>query len=90
MRLVSLVASFVEDPAESGAEGIHGPPSLPDESDEDEELPESDGGPPNETPGGSPMFLGGLCASARAGSRQRINAATRHNHAAARQKRSLL
>src|ERR1017187_3943454 len=71
-------------PADKGAEGIHGPVSLPPESDldDDEELSELGGGPPKETPGGMVKFRGWLCAGN--GRLQMISAASRPISAEAR------
>jgi hypothetical protein len=64
------LAWLVDPLAVNGADGIHGPLSLPDESDfgDDEELSELGGGPPKETPGGKLKFRGGICAGEGIGS----------------------
>jgi hypothetical protein len=71
----------VDAPLVSGAEGIHGPLSLPAESDfdDDDELSELDDGAPAETPGGMAEFREELCANAGAGKLQIISAASRAN-----------
>jgi len=72
-------------PADKGAEGIHGPLSLPPESDFDE-LSELDGGP-LEKSGGVMMFLGGRCADTGVGNRQITSAASKPASADARENR---
>src|ERR1039457_1469336 len=79
-------------PADKGAEGIHGPVSLPPESDfdDDEALSELDGGEPRETPAGRLRFLGELCANTCVGEREIISAAIKPSSAVAPKKFSRL
>jgi hypothetical protein len=79
--LVPPLSRLVDVPLVSGAEGIHGPLSLPAESDfdDDAELSELDGGAPVETPDGMAEFREELCADAGVGEQQIISAAIRAN-----------
>ena len=74
---MALVPPDVND-----ADGIHGPVSLPAESDFDDELSElGDGGIGPEKSGGMMMFRGGRCADTGVGRLKIISAAIKPDSA---------
>ena len=65
----------MDTPLVNGAEGIHGPLSLPAESGLEGEFSGFGGGVPPDKSGGVLTILGGLCAGAGTGKLQIISAA---------------